>query len=137
MVITAATNESQVPLPALRNTSRGSSAMAAEGRALATDWASTSGIVSMLRRRVPAPAALDGAATTTVSRSGGGAGGGAPTGLPAGTFVSDILVTPSLVTVVLGGGMVACLRHRDVQRRVAVEEALRLEMEPDVVDRHH
>src|SRR5438067_5524610 len=93
MVMTAATKDSQVPLPAFRKTSSGSSAMAAEGAALATDCASTSGMVSTLRRRVVAPAACDGSATTTVSLSGDG-DGASPTVLPGGTWVSDIFSIP-------------------------------------------
>ena len=37
-------NDSQVPLPAERKTRNGSSAIAALGAMLATDWASTSGV---------------------------------------------------------------------------------------------
>ena len=37
-------NDSQAPLPALKKTKSGSSAIAALGAMLATDWASTSGV---------------------------------------------------------------------------------------------
>ena len=37
-------NDSQAPLPASRKTKSGSSAIAALGAMLATDWASTSGV---------------------------------------------------------------------------------------------
>src|SRR5215472_1205872 len=112
----------QVELPALMKMSKGSRAIAPVGDMLDTDCASTSHMLSAFRRSVVAPAA-----------SAVGVSGSPADGVP-GEAVS---VTFPPLRSVMAVWMLALLADGHVEPRVAVEEAERLELEPDVHDRHH
>src|SRR5499427_7445139 len=130
---TEMTNVNHVPLPAFRNTSSGRSAMAALGAALATDCASTSGSVSVLRLSVfspaiPVPGACDAPAAGSSDSPGFVV---SATCLPTPPF------SPGVLMPAVGGAVrMAVLGHRYVQGRVAVEEPDRLQVEADVMGRH-